>query len=485
MRHEILNVTLLLGLALVIAGCGGAAKSSKAEMNALAREAPPPPDAKQGGQLVNRKLSKEAAVDFAAAVKFFNAQAEGGWTTQECTAAADRFIAIAREHDKMVEAHFNAGVAYQKCGDQKRAEEQYQQALKINPSHAPSLTNLGEIYQRGGNDKIGEQYYEKALVADIQTVAANNNMAWVWYQRLRQSPGNKDAETRAIQHLQRVLAVDNDNVVAYTIMGLIYMEGSDKNKNRLDVARLLLDRAKKSDPKYAPLYNALGLLALKRSNNVAGALENFRTAVGLDKSFIEARMNLAQIVLSFRKYDEAETLFREVLALKPSAEVRYAATNGLGVALRGLGSQLRTQGNMTVSEQKINEALAKYNEAAKLDAARGDAYFNMGLLYKDYRTNGEPADNLKAYQEAKGYFQQYLERKDGTPDKIAEAKDHIEDCDKYVKILQQAIDFQRNNPPPPPTPAAAAPAPAQPAPAAPGAPATPAPAAAGAAAKPK
>ena len=76
--------------------------------------------------------------------------------------------------------------------------------------------------------------------------------------------------------------------------------------------------------------------------------------------------------------------------------------------------------------------------------------------------------SIKFYQQAKDYFQQFLD-KDGDPADKTEAKNNIADCDKVVKQLQDFIKAQANMPPPPPAPAApAAPsAGAQPAPATP------------------
>ena len=36
---------------------------------------------------------------------------------------------------------------------------------------------------------------------------------------------------------------------AYTVYGLIYMEGRQKNRNRLDLAKLLLEEGEKKNPK--------------------------------------------------------------------------------------------------------------------------------------------------------------------------------------------------------------------------------------------
>lgn len=452
--------------------CGGASPSTKKEMTEVAANAEPPPQVPdlveaKGANVPDRAVSTEAKADFGQAVAYFQEQEKAAWKSDTCQIAADKFQSIASDHDKLVEAWFNAGVAYQKCGMNKEAEGMYKKAIGINPAHAPSLANLGEIYYRGGNDTVGRQYFEQAIKADAQVTAARNNLAWVLYTKIHRAASDaerKKYEDDALGNLSRVLAVDNDNIVAYTIMALIFMEGFEKNKSRLDMANLLLEEGKKRNDKFAPLYNARGLYYLKKAN-VGKALEQFRQAVSLDGDFVEARMNLAQIVLSFRKYEEAEQNFRHVLKLQSK---NYEATNGLGVALRGL--------------KKIDDAERSYNDAIQISAERGDAYYNLGLLWKDFRTNdADMGKNKAAYRKAKDYFQRYLAKSDAVGERRQDAQDNIEDCDKYVTALEQAIQLQEATPPappaPPPTPVPApsgenTPPPAQPAVAAPASAAT-------------
>jgi tetratricopeptide (TPR) repeat protein len=258
------------------------------------------------------------------------------------------------------------------------------------------------------------------------------------YQQIRQTtvPATRQQlEATALGNLQRALAIDNDSVVAYTVMALIYMEGADKNRNRLDLAELLINEGKKRNDRSAALWNASGLLKMKR-NNVAKALEDFRQAVALDPRLAEARMNIGQIVLSSRNYDEAETQFREVLKLRKND---YAALIGLGVALRGQATVLRSAGQMDKFQAKIDEAEQTYRQAMDLDKNRGDAYYDLGLLYKDYRTNDpDQSKNIGQYKKARQFFQDFLARTDKGDPKREEAQGHIQDCDKYVEILAQA-----------------------------------------------
>ena len=122
--------------------------------------------------------------------------------------------------------------------------------------------------------------------------------------------------------------------------------------------------------------------------------------------------------------------------------MKYDATVGLGVALRGL--------------KQIPDAQAKYEEAMKILPERGDAYYNMGLLYKDFMTNDpDPKENKKAYAKAKTYFQQYLGKGQGSAEKKEEAKDNIDDCEKTIAALDLAIEQMSQQPPPAPAPAPA------------------------------
>src|SRR5678810_684494 len=84
---------------------------------------------------------------------------------------------------------------------------------------------------------------------------------------------------------------------------------------------------------------------------------------------------------------------------------------GLGIAQRGLGD--------------LDGAEKSYKQAMQLDGARGDAYFNLGVLYKDFKaTKAEMKASIPIYQQAKDYFQQFL-NKSGAADDKNEAKDNI------------------------------------------------------------
>ncbi len=420
-------LTLLCAVAFVPA-CGGASKTSKGAMSDMAADAKAPP--KGGNVKLDRKVSRETEKDFASAVKYFQEQEKAGWNEASCNEASQRFVAIAEGSKKMVEARFNAGLALQSCDMNKPAETQYQKALKINPGHAPSLSNLGEIYFKGGNEDRAKQYWTQAVSANGKIVAARNNLAYLSIRDIREGKASLKSLEKVIKdHLSSALAVDNDNVEAYTLYGLLYIQGAKKNKSRLTLAKLLLEKGEEINAKYAPLHNAKGLLLLQQ-DNVPKALISFRKAVQLNPNFLEAHRNLGNIVLDFRKYDEAKAEFDIVLKLDPKD---YDARIGLGYALRGL--------------KQYDQAEASYKEAKKIDKQRPEADYNLGVLYQDFRSSA--TEDLKeaqtAFREAAKYFKLAMSKPGASSKLKKDAADNIKTCEKNVKNLDMAIQFQKQN----------------------------------------
>ncbi len=447
-------------VAALLVACGGASKGSG--LGKGGSVPPPPPvvvknDVAPGKVEPKREISKDARKDYEAAMVSFMQSDKAAWNESSCRGSADRFDAVAREHPDLVEAQFMVGLSYHRCNLTKEAEAAYQQAsrMKGDPTKiALALSNLGELYYRAGKLDGARQYWDSAIKANGKLIAARINVATLELEQMRKigdkSPEWKKLEEDARFNLSNVLGVESDSFQAYTVYGLVYMEGYQKNKNRLDLAKLLLDEAKKRNEKFPPLQNAYGLYYM-RKGALSLALQNFQAAVEGDPKFIEARMNVGLTTLGFRNYPVSKEQFEKVIELDAK---RYDAYIGLGAALRGL--------------KDLDGAEAQYKKAKDLDPRRGEAYYNLGVLYKDFRASKQ--DDLKAslgtYGTAKDYFRQFLDKLGDESDK-AEAKAQVTLIDKTTAQIEKFIKNQANQPAPPPAPAGAAPAGAAPAGAAP------------------
>jgi tetratricopeptide (TPR) repeat protein len=460
-----LSINSALIALMTAAACGGGQKPGSGGGGGAV---PPPPQLKSGGTgdisstgptAPKAEISKDARQDFQAAYAFFTTTDKTGWNESACRQSAEKFQSVVHEHADLVAAQFMVGLSYDRCKLLDDATKAYQQAttMKGDPTkQAMALSNLGTIFYKQGKIDGAKQYWDSAIKANGKLVAARINVASLELEQMRHTtakdPKYKQLEEDARINLSNALGVESDNVEAYTAYGLLYMEGWAANKNRLLLAKLLLDEGKKRNEKYAPLQNAYGLYFMHRGA-LNEALASFSGAVAADPTFAEARLNAGQLTLNFRKYDVAKEMFGKALEIQPK---NYDAIIGLGIAMRGLGD--------------LDGAEAQYKKAQGVDPKRGAAYYNLGVLYKDFKANKtndpDPIKALQAsqtvYKQAREFFQQSLDKEGDAADK-QEAKNNIGDCDKVVKQLDSAITSLKNAPPPTPAPTAPAAAPAAPA----------------------
>jgi tetratricopeptide (TPR) repeat protein len=421
-------------LLVALAGCGGSSSAVKGTP-------PPPPQITQsenalpGKSEPRREVSSDTRKDYeAAAQQFVTIDKARGWNDSTCRQSADRFGAVVRAHPDIVEAQFMVGLSYHRCNLFSEAEKAYQQAIRIKSNHGASLSNLGELYYRAGKTAEARKYWDSAIAANGKLVAARINVASMQLEQLRKIGNPRDATWKKLEEdarfqLSSALGVSSDSVAAYTTYGLVYMEGWQSNKNRLDLAKLLLDEAKKRNDRYAPLHNAYGLLHMHRAS-LNQALQSFSMAVELDPKFVEARINVGLVTLGFRKYPLAKEMLSKAIELDPR---NYDAYIGLGVALRGL--------------KDLEGAEAQYKKARDLDPKRGDAYYNLGVLYKDFRASksSDLAASIGTYKQAKELFQQFLNLQVAAADK-AEAKEQIALIDKTIVQIQSFLKAQASQP---------------------------------------
>src|SRR4029078_4839712 len=317
----------------------------------------------------------------------------------------------------------------------------------------------------------------------LHSVEARNNMAQIQRDKARRAGSSEEKKNyvaQAVSNLRTVLALDSNNLQAFSTLAFIYYD-----MNMLEMAKLVGNQAikkaeeiatgkfeeekveeanekaavkagkgkakkekgeKKGDeegeaakPKeigreagtgvtgdmkkqLAVVHNTLGLVELKKKN-ISPAIKQFKEAVGLNPNFAEARMNLAALSLNNRDYVTAEENFKAVIKLQPK---NFEASIGLGVALRG--------------NKKIDEAEAQYNSAKGLDPSQGATYFNLGLLYQEYKDGQKPS-----LQKAQDYYRQFLgHTTNSTSDSLKrEAQKRIKDIDEIYVALAEAEKMQR------------------------------------------
>jgi Tfp pilus assembly protein PilF len=437
---------------------------------------------KQAEQIIpkekKRNISADARADFEKAMKRYQeARKDDGLSRSECSSVSDAFKRVADDNPGLVEARFNQGAVLYECGRDDEAARIWD-GLK----YGPAITNLGYIAWKNNEAGRAESLFKRAIDEDpLHSVEARNNMAQIQRDKARKAGSSEEKKNyvaQAVSNLRTVLALDSNNLQAFSTLAFIYYD-----MNMLEMAKLVGNQAikkaeeiatgkfeeekveeanekaavkagkgkakkekgeKKGDeeegakPKeigreagtgvtgdmkkqLAVVHNTLGLVELKKKN-ISPAIKQFKEAASLNPNFAEARMNLAALSLNNRDYVTAEENFKAVLKLQPK---NFEASIGLGVALRG--------------NQKIDEAEAQYNAAKGLDPSQGASYFNLGLLYQDYKDGQKPS-----LQKAQDYYRQFLGHQSGGTSQslVKEAEKRIKDIDEIYVALEEAAKMQ-------------------------------------------
>jgi len=134
------------------------------------------------------------------------------------------------------ETHNLLGVVYLNLRDYNKAEESFNEALKLNPNYSEAFNNLGLLNLLQGKYQQAIQFFEKALANPTYSNAhaAKTNLAQAYYLL-----GEKD---KALEILTSLLKERSDFAKALIELGKIYL-----NERDLQAAEFYLKQALKLD----------------------------------------------------------------------------------------------------------------------------------------------------------------------------------------------------------------------------------------------
>jgi TolB-like protein len=172
----------------------------------------------------------------------------------------------------------------------RQARTLFQQAVRMDPGYALAYSGLSD---------------------SIQLLSTNHSMI---------SPAQAEAESRPL--LDRAIALDPEAAEVWASVGLMEMIA-----NNPEAAEPALEKAVRLNPSYAAGY--LWLASVRSGppiNNDEGALELYRKVLEIDPLSRVAQNNIAAILMSQGRTEEAEAEFRRALILDPDYTGSY---NGL------------------------------------------------------------------------------------------------------------------------------------------------------------
>jgi tetratricopeptide (TPR) repeat protein len=422
-----------------------------------------------GGQ----EVSKAAAANFERGLDaFLDHDKKQDWNEGTCSAVADMFLDAAKEQSSatnsvLAEAVYNAGLAYQRCGNDAKAREQFEAAAKADPKFHRARAQIVLYNYAKSKDIEGTIRDLDQVIRDakFQNVDALVSIAALQMERGGEQPdqdGKNDLE-RARKNLQRALAIDDGYMPAFNQLAIYYLEqakakaeskeegarGGKKrrrltiaaskkaevNQQELDLAALVASQGVRKNANYAPLHNTAGLIQVELKD-FNGAVKSFGRARALDPKFFEAHMNYAALNLSFRGFQEAEKAYRDALKLQPN---EFEAHLGLALSLRG-------QINDANFDKYVTEAQQHLETCKKLEPNRAETYYNEAILTQEYRAKGSQDKSLPMLEQAAKQYREFVSKAGGDAafaDAVKRAQERTTDIEDTVKFIREGEAAKR------------------------------------------
>jgi predicted Zn-dependent protease len=207
--------------------------------------------------------------------------AESAYRAGQYADAAELFAAYTDQKPDNPWGRYMLGLSAWKAGDLARAEQAFDEALTLDPTHLKSMLNSTRVLlERGERDEALER-----INAAIET-APQSGEAFRLRGRALAELGRND---EAIEAYQRAAALDEEDAWAMNNLGLLYIQ-----LGRYTEALPPLARATEIKPRSPVFQNNLGQ-ALERLGQVSQAKQAYGAAIASDSAYGKASTGLARV----------------------------------------------------------------------------------------------------------------------------------------------------------------------------------------------
>ncbi len=277
-----------------------------------------------------------------------------------------------------------------------------QHAVEVNPESWFFLNNLGSAYH-------GVQQTEKAIESLNRSIALKPDyeLPYINLAVIYQETGQPD---KAIAYYQKALAINPNLATAHNDLAMVYFE---QGNSRQAIAHLHKALALQAD--YDNAYANLGIV-YSNTNDRQAALTAYLRAVKINPRFAEAYVNLGALYKTMGDQEQAIASFNRAIALRPNLPEPY---NNLGLIYLESGRHeqaipLFTKatetggkspvpwhnlGQALLATRRANEAITALRQAITVDPGFAPAYNTLAAAYLQtgqYRPAVDAVDRASA-----------------------------------------------------------------------------------------
>jgi tetratricopeptide (TPR) repeat protein len=243
-------------------------------------------------------------------------------------AAALRILAtlIDGGDDETAAAYNARGRARNNFGDASGAEQDFRQAIALEPGLADAHSNLGYVLRGQQRWSEAEEAFEATLVCSPSHVRALTGLGTVCLETKRPA--------EAAARFERAIAVGGSDAGLFTYLGVARHRCGDRQ-----AAERAYRQALELQPRHAEAWLNLGI-TLQDNGRLGEALEAYGQAVALAPRSLTARLRLAEAYLADGRFALALETGRALRTLDPGHPSALAVE---ALALQALGRDTEAQ----------------------------------------------------------------------------------------------------------------------------------------------
>lgn len=346
-------------------------------------------------------------------------------------------------------------------GDLDQSAAFFEQALRLQANHVPSLVWLADIHLTEGRPEAAEPLLMKALSLQPDSVAARFGLG-------RAALARKDY-AGAVKYLEEALALDQKATVVHYPLAMAYRGLGQQAK-----AQAHLDLRRQGDvdiPVVDPLmreldelvqtpatYEVQGIRALD-AGDWAAAAEYFRKGIALEPRGASLHHRLGTALFQMGDTQGALKQFQEAVRVSPEYAVAHYS---LGVLMEASGRDKEAleqysnavrydpsyaQARVRLADVLrrgggLQESLAEYEQALKIDSRLADAMFGYAMTLVRLERYAEARDRLtegmKLYPKQPGFAHALARLLAAAPD------DRVRDGRRAMALVQELLKGQRS-----------------------------------------
>ena len=224
----------------------------------------------------------------------------------------------------------------------REAKELWTTCARFNEQNVSCRLSLAKLYYTVQDFEKALKYVNEVIDRDRFNSEAN------LFKGLIVRDFKKDT-ARALQFIQAAIELDQDNVDALDVMGVMLTQQNDT------LAPFYFRRILEKQPNRADVHYKLGVYYMQQ-DEINRAIESYTRAIKLDPTDADSYYNLGFIFIQLKDYREAKKYFSQAIAVRPTS---YKSYYGRGYSHEMLGDVI----NAAKDYRKALEVLPMYTPA--------------------------------------------------------------------------------------------------------------------------